>query len=236
MIEVRRGQDRGRAELGWLDSRHSFSFGTYFDPAQMGFGALRVINEDRVKAGAGFDQHGHQNMEIISYVIAGQLEHRDSLGNGSVISPGDVQRMTAGTGIMHSEYNPSEQEPVHFLQIWIIPETQDLEPGYQQLTFTQQDKLGRLLAVGSRDGHDGTVTIHQDVTLYASLLSDQHHITHKLDPRRQAWVQVVNGAVRVNGTPLAAGDGAKLTSEDALLLQGQLSQPSELLLFDLQKT
>ncbi|MCS6813852.1 MAG: pirin family protein, partial [Cyanobacteria bacterium] len=173
MITIRSAHDRGVANFGWLDSRHTFSFGNYYDPNHMGFATLRVINEDKVAPGQGFDTHGHRDMEIISYVLAGRLEHKDSIGTGSVIRPGDVQRMSAGTGILHSEFNASQTEPVHFLQIWILPEQRGIQPGYEQKTFTDEEKQGQLRLVGSRDGRDGSITIHQDVNLYASLLTDR---------------------------------------------------------------
>ena len=207
MIAIRHAEDRGLANLGWLNSRHSFSFGQYYDPNFMGFGPLRVINEDRVQPGQGFDTHGHQDMEIISYVLDGALEHKDSLGNGSVIRPGDVQRMTAGTGVRHSEFNASDSDPVHFLQIWILPEQDGLKPGYEQQTFSDQERRGRLRLVGSRDGRDGSVTIHQDVDLYATVLADGQRVGHELAGGRRAWVQVARGSVKLNERQLYPGDG-----------------------------
>lgn len=231
MIEVRHAAERGRADMGWLDSRHSFSFGHYHDPAHMGFRALRVINEDRVVGGAGFPPHPHRDMEIISYVLDGGLAHQDTLGNSSTILPGDVQRMSAGTGIRHSEYNASPHDPVHFLQIWILPEARGQAAGYEQKTFSEEEKRGRLRLVGSRDGREGSVTIHQDVDLYASLLAGGESVGLPLRAGRGAWVQVVRGAVTVNGVALAAGDGASLTDEPALEVVA--GEDAELLVFDL---
>jgi quercetin 2,3-dioxygenase len=232
MIQVRPAAERGIANFGWLDSRHSFSFGDYYDPNHMGFGPLRVINEDRVRAGAGFDTHGHRDMEIISYVLDGALEHKDSIGTGSVIRPGDVQRMSAGTGIRHSEFNHSKTEPVHFLQIWLLPGRDGIKPGYEQKTFGDADKRGRLRLLASPDGRDGSVTVHQDAQLYATLLDDGQCVTHTLAPARRAWVQVVRGAVDVNGKALAAGDGAAISNEREAAITA-LADGSEVLLFDL---
>src|SRR5215218_9021339 len=190
MITVRPSDERGVANLGWLDSRHTFSFGHYFDPEHMGFGVLRVINEDRVTPGAGFGTHGHKDMEIISYVLEGALEHKDSIGTGSVIRPGDVQVMSAGSGIRHSEYNHSQNEPVHFLQIWVIPDRQGIAPRYDQKRFTDADKRGRLALVGSPDGEAGSIVIHQDARIYASLLNNTETVTHTLRTGRRAWLQV----------------------------------------------
>jgi quercetin 2,3-dioxygenase len=231
MITIRPGDERGVASFGWLDSRHSFSFGHYYDPNHMGFGVLRVINEDRVKPGAGFETHGHRDMEIISYVLTGALEHKDSLGTGSVIRPGEVQRMTAGTGIRHSEYNPSKTDPVHFLQIWILPEREDLAPGYEQKTIPGADRRGRLRLIGSRDGREGSVTIHQDVDLYAGLFGAGESAWLDLRPGRNAWVQVARGEVDVNGARLNAGDGAAITDAEAVEIGGRKS--GEVLVFDM---
>lgn len=228
---IRKSEDRGVASLGWLNSRHSFSFGHYHDPKHMGFGPLRVINEDRVSPGGGFPTHPHSDMEIISYVLDGALEHKDSLGTGSVIRPGDVQRMTAGTGVRHSEFNASNSEPVHFLQIWVLPERRGLQPGYEQKTFTTADKRGKWLLVGSPDGRDGSVTIHQDVDLYASLLEPGESLSHVFKAGRGAWLQVVRGAVRFDGEQLAAGDGMAVEEIAELRLDAEAS--SEVLLFDL---
>lgn len=232
MITIRPSQERGNAYFRWLDSRHTFSFGEYFDPNHMGFGNLRVINEDKVIAGEGFATHGHRDMEIISYVLAGGLEHKDSLGTGSVIRPGDVQRMSAGTGIMHSEYNASKTDPVHFLQIWILPEKKGISPSYEQKTFSDEEKRGKLRLVGARDGRDGSVTIHQDVDLYATLLNEGETVTHLLAEGRVAWVQVTRGGVQLNSHTLAAGDGAAIADENQITLQGT-STDTEVLLFDM---
>ncbi len=230
--ETRRAQDRGRANFGWLDSRHTFSFGQYHDPQHMGFGPLRVINEDRVAPGRGFDTHGHQDMEILSYVIDGELAHKDSIGTGSVIRPGDLQRMTAGTGVRHSEFNASQTAPVHFLQIWLLPERAGLAPGYEQKSFSRADKLNRLKPIGSRDGQGGSVTIHQDVGLYATVLEAGSSVRHALAAGRKGWIQVVRGSVQVGATRLDAGDGAALEGAASIELQG-LAAESEALLFDL---
>jgi len=232
MIEIRHAGERGTAKLGWLDSRHTFSFGDYHDPRYMGFGPLRVINEDRVRQGRGFDTHGHRDMEIVSYVLEGALEHKDSIGTGSVIRPGDVQRMSAGTGVRHSEFNPSPNEPVHFLQIWLQPDREGITPSYEQKNFTDDDKRGRLRLVASPDGRDGSVVIHQDAAIYASLLNDDEQVTHTLRPGRKGWVQVARGAVEVNGEVLGAGDGAAIADETRLIFTAR-SDDAEFLLFDL---
>lgn len=231
MITIRHREDRGVAQMGWLDSRHSFSFGHYHDPRQMGFRALRVINEDRVIPGAGFPTHGHANMEIVSYVLDGALEHKDSLGTGSVIRPGEVQRMSAGRGIRHSEYNASQSDSAHFLQIWILPEAHGLAPSYEQKAYPEAEKRGNLRLVGSKDGRDGSVTIHQDVDLYAALLDGEESASLSLRPGRHAWVQVARGQVHVNGTLLKEGDGAALTDEEAVILDR--ADVAEVLVFDL---
>lgn len=231
MIAVRRGEERGRAEFDWLDSRHSFSFGHYHDPAHMGFRSLRVINEDRVAPGGGFAKHGHADMEIISYVLAGALEHRDSLGTGAVIRPGEVQRMTAGTGILHSEFNASKIEPVHFLQIWILPERKGLAPGYEQRSYPAAERQNRLRLVAARDGRDGSVTVHQDVSLYAVLLAPDQRVEHRLADGRRGWLQVARGAVEASGVRLSAGDGAAIAEEPAVAIRGM--EDAEILLFDL---
>jgi hypothetical protein len=231
MIDIRRAEERGTANLGWLYSKHSFSFGHYFDPRFMGFGTLRVINEDRVQPGGGFDTHGHRDMEIISYVVDGALEHKDSIGTGSVIRPGEVQRMSAGSGIRHSEFNPSDEDKVHFLQIWILPEAEGLEPSYEQKEFPAAEKRGRLRLVGSRDGREGSVTIHQDVDLYAALLDGGDALTFSPAPERKVWVQVVRGNLTVNGAELREGDGAAAVSEATLTIRAD--DDSEILLFDL---
>lgn len=231
MITIRNRDERGAVNMGWLNSKHSFSFGHYYDPAHMGFRALRVINDDRVIPGAGFPTHGHADMEIVSYVLDGALEHKDTLGTSSVIRPGDVQRMSAGSGIRHSEYNASKKDPVHFLQIWILPNEEGMVPGYEQKAFEREEKQGRLRLVGSKDGRDGSVTIHQDVDLYATLLDEGDSVTHELRPGRHAWVQVARGQVRLNGAVLKEGDGAAISNESALTLDGVVS--AEVLLFDL---
>jgi redox-sensitive bicupin YhaK (pirin superfamily) len=219
------------ANFGWLDSRHTFSFGQYYDPKYMGFGPLRVINEDRVTPGQGFGTHGHSDMEIISYVLDGALEHQDSMGNGSVIRPGDVQRMSAGTGVRHSEYNASKTDPVHFLQIWILPEQDGIEPSYEQKYFSAEDKRGRLRLIGSRDGREGSVTIHQDADLYASVLADGETVRHELAAGRKGWVQVARGSVTVNGEQVRAGDGVALEGPSLVELTG--TSDTEVLLFDM---
>ena len=232
MISVRHAAERGTANFGWLDSRHTFSFGDYHDPEQMGFGALRVINEDRVSPGQGFGTHGHRDMEIISYVLEGALEHKDSIGTGSVIRPGDVQIMSAGTGIRHSEFNHSKTEPVHFLQIWVVPDRQGIAPRYEQKTFPDADKRGRLRLVGSSDGRDGSVVIHQDVKLFAAILNNAEEVTQALPTDRKGWLQVVRGAVVMNGRDLHAGDGAAVESEPAVTVTAK-TDGAEILVFDL---
>ena len=231
MLSIRRAEDRGPSKTGWLDSKHTFSFGHYQDPAQMGFGPLRVINEDRVIPGAGFDTHAHRDMEIISYVLEGALEHKDSIGTGSVIRPGEVQRMSAGTGVRHSEFNASETDPVHFLQIWILPEREGLTPSYEQKAFPEMEKRGRLRLVGSRDGRDGSVIIHQDADLYAGHFDAGEGASFDLRPGRGAWVQVARGAISLNGEPLAAGDGAAIKDVDTIEIEGR--EDAEVLVFDL---
>lgn len=228
---IRRSDERGPTRIDWLDSRHTFSFGDYNDPRFMGFGPLRVINEDRVTPGQGFHPHGHRDMEIVSYVLDGALAHKDSLGNGSVIRPGDVQRMSAGTGITHSEFNASKTDPVHFLQIWIIPEARGIAPGYEQKNFTDTDKRGRLRLVGSRDAREGSVTLHQDVDLYAGLFNEGEKASLSLRPGRLAWVQVARGEVSVNGETLKAGDGAALKDATRLDIAGR--KDAEVLVFDM---
>ena len=231
MITLRRAQDRGHANHGWLDSYHTFSFADYYDPREMGFGPLRVINEDRVQAGRGFGTHGHRDMEIITYVLDGALEHKDSLGTGSVIEPGDVQRMSAGTGVLHSEYNHSQRDLVHFLQIWIEPRQRGVQPGYEQKRFSVAQKQGRLRLVASPDGADGSVRIHQDAWVYASVLDGGDVVSYALPAGHKAYVHVARGAVELNGQPLAAGDGAKISGESELRF-GK-GQQAELLLFDM---
>jgi len=229
-MEIRHAEERGFADHGWLRSFHTFSFADYHDPHHMGFYSLRVINEDRVQPGRGFGTHSHRDMEIISYVLAGALEHKDSLGNGSIIRPGDVQRMSAGTGVTHSERNPSATELVHFLQIWILPERLGLAPGYEQKAFPPATRQGQLRLVASADGRDGSVTVHQDVSLYAALLGAGDPLRHQVDAGRHAWVHVASGAVTVNGTRLGAGDAAAVNDPGALDIAGLA--PAELLVFD----
>lgn len=232
MITLRRADDRGHANHGWLDSLHSFSFADYHDPAHMGFGPLRVINEDRVAPGMGFGTHSHRDMEIVSYVLEGELAHKDSIGTGSTIVPGDVQRMSAGCGVSHSEFNPSPKNPVHFLQIWIEPDMRGIAPSYEEAHVSIEDKRGRLaLIAGPRDS-GAAVTIQQNAKLYASILEGDDRVAHELLPRRRAYVHVIRGALSVNATPLAAGDAAKIESETRVLLD-RASSGTEVLLFDL---
>jgi len=231
MIQIRRSEDRGRADFGWLDSRHTFSFGEYYDPAHMGFRSLRVINEDRVRPGRGFGTHAHRDMEIVSYVLAGNLAHKDSMGNGSVLTAGDVQRMSAGTGVRHSEMNPSPDEPVHFLQIWIIPEREGLDPSYEEIHVPDEDKRGGLRLIASGKGQHGALKIHQDVDLYATVLESGKHTRLDLRPGRHAWVQVVRGEVSLNGHALGAGDGSAVSEEAAIELAAR--SETEALVFDL---
>jgi quercetin 2,3-dioxygenase len=230
MITVRPANHRGHSKTGWLDSRHTFSFADYYDPSHMGFGALRVINDDRVSASSGFGAHPHRDMEIISYVLSGALGHKDSMGNGSTIRPGDVQRMSAGTGVVHSEWNHSKTEPVHFLQIWIIPSQRNLAPSYEQQRFAPEALRDQLRVVASPDGRDGSVTIHQDAALYVTKLSSGRGVTHTLAPGRRAWVQVARGEVSLNGTALGEGDGAAVTDDAQLSIQA--NRDAEVLVFD----
>jgi redox-sensitive bicupin YhaK (pirin superfamily) len=232
MITVRPAEERGLANLGWLKSRHSFSFGDYHDPRHMGFGPLRVINEDRVEPGAGFDTHGHRDMEIVSYVLEGALEHKDSIGTGSVIRPGEVQRMTAGTGIRHSEFNPSQTEPVHFLQIWLFPKQEGLKPGYEQKSFPSGGKHNTLRLVVSPDGAEGSVLIHQDARIYDASLDEGARVTHRLAKGRRAWLQVVRGSLDLDGEWLRTGDGAAIEATDSITVAAHDPQ-TEILLFDL---
>jgi len=231
MNAVRKSSERGYADHGWLKSFHTFSFAGYYDPKHMGFGPLRVINEDRVAAGQGFGTHPHRDMEIISYVLGGELEHKDSMGTGSVIRPGDVQRMSAGTGVSHSEYNPSRQKPLHFLQIWIEPAVTGIEPSYEQKFFAPEEKRGKLRLVASPDGRDGSVLVHQDAKLYAALLDGDDKVSHKLADGRKAYVHVARGAVTVNGQPLGAGDALKASGESEILIEN--GEKAEVLLFDM---
>jgi redox-sensitive bicupin YhaK (pirin superfamily) len=232
VITIRPSNQRGSANLGWLDTRHSFSFSTYYDPRHMGFGPLRVINEDKISPSQGFGTHGHRDMEIVTYVLKGALKHEDSLGNGSIIRPGDVQRMSAGTGIMHSEFNASETEPVHLLQIWLLPAINGIDPGYEQIYIDPVEKRGRLRLIGSQDGRDGSVTIHQDVSLYSGVLGDGDRVTHTLAEGRIGWLQVAQGSVELNGQALTAGDGAAVQDLQDLTLASTAPE-TELLLFDM---
>lgn len=232
MMTLRPAAERGHARFDWLDSRHSFSFGHYHDPRHMGFRSLRVINEDRVEPGRGFGTHGHADMEIVSYVLSGALEHKDSLGTGAIIRPGEVQRMTAGSGITHSEFNPSASEPVHFLQIWILPERKGLKPGYEQIAFAPQEKQGRFRLVAARDGRDGAVTIHQDAEIHSALLAVGDETRFVFRPGRHGWVQIARGGpVEVNGVAMVAGDGLAVSAETELGFRAKGA--AEILLFDL---
>ena len=230
-MEIRRASERGHAQHGWLDSFHSFSFADYHDPDHMGFGPLRVINEDRVQPGMGFGTHGHRDMEIITYVLAGKLEHKDSIGTGSVIAPDDVQAMSAGRGVRHSEFNPSPDEPTHFLQIWIEPNVNGIEPRYQQTHIANDDKRGTLRLIASPDGAEGSVQIRQDARVYAALLAGEDAVSHAVAPGRRVYVHVVRGSADVNGTALSAGDAAKI--EDETTVRVDRATAAEILLFDL---
>jgi hypothetical protein len=232
MIQIRPAKERGHANHGWLDTYHTFSFSDYYDPKFMGFRSLRVINEDWVKPGYGFPTHPHRDMEIITYVLEGSLEHKDSMGTGSVIRPGEVQKMSAGTGVRHSEFNHSKSEPVHLLQIWILPEKEGLKPMYEQKTIPAEEKQGKLRLVGSPKGGNGSVTISQDVELYATELAAGQSVEHTLEKGRYAWLQVARGKITVNGQELQAGDGAAISAEPKLQLAG-VGDSSEVLLFDL---
>jgi quercetin 2,3-dioxygenase len=232
MITIRPAADRGTTQIDWLDSRHSFSFGDYYDPRNMGFGPLRVINEDFVQPGMGFGMHPHRDMEIITYIVSGALEHKDSLGTGSVIRPGDVQRMTAGTGIRHSEFNPSRKDTVHLLQIWILPERTGLTPSYEQKTVAAVERTNRLRLIASPDGRNSSVTIHQQADVYAALLEPGKTVQHELPAGRNAWLQLIRGDITLNGKALKPGDGATVENEQHLEIAAQ--DAAELLLFDLQ--
>lgn len=231
MIRFRDRMARGPSNFGWLDSRHTFSFGGYRDPAHMGFRSLRVINEDRVIPGAGFPTHSHRDMEILSYVLEGELGHKDSLGNGATIRPGEVQRMSAGTGISHSEYNASKTDGVHFLQIWIVPERAGLPPGYEQKAFPVEERRGKLRLVADRNGADGAVTVHQDARLFVTNLAPGEQVGHALAARRGAWVQVARGVIGLNGTEMRQGDGAAVEDEESITIAAETD--AEVLLFDL---
>ncbi len=231
MLQILKNNQRGAADHGWLQSNHSFSFGHYYNPNEMGFGPLLVINEDRVQPSRGFGTHGHDNMEIISYVLNGALEHKDSMGNGSVIRNGDVQRMSAGRGVLHSEFNHSSTERVHFLQIWIAPNVRDIEPSYEEKHFDAASKTGRLRLIASADGRDGSVLIHQDASVYASILNADHQLTYTLSPDRTAYVHLIRGQVEINGIPLQTGDAIKIREESLLEIRNAVE--AELMLFDL---
>ena len=231
MIHHRRAAERGHAEHGWLDSWHSFSFADYYDPAHMGFGPLRVINEDRVQPGMGFGTHGHRDMEIVSYVLEGELSHRDNIGNGSIIAPGDVQRMTAGRGVMHSEFNPSDKNPVHFLQIWIEPDARGLAPSYEQKRIDLAQRRGRLALIASPDGRDGSVTVHQDVQVYAAELNGDERVEQEIAAGRRGYVHVARGSVALDAERLGAGDAAKIEGPARIVLAH--GEAAEILLFDL---
>jgi redox-sensitive bicupin YhaK (pirin superfamily) len=233
MLTIRRSEDRGHFDHGWLDTRHTFSFADYRDQRFMGFSDLRVINEDRVKPGQGFGTHGHRDMEILSYVLEGELGHRDSMGNGSIIRPGDVQRMSAGTGVTHSEQNPSREHPVHFLQIWILPAAGGIRPGYEQRAFPVEERRGRLRVLASADGRDGSVTIHQDAAMLGAILAPGDRVRHQIPAGRVAWVQLARGEVAVNGQRLRAGDGLSAVEEAALEVVGEGSGDADVLVFDL---
>ncbi len=231
MITIRRSKERGHFDHGWLNTYHTFSFDQYYDPRYMGFRSLRVINDDFVAPGRGFPMHGHRDMEIITYILEGALKHADSMGNGSVIRPGDVQRMTAGTGVRHSEQNASDQERVHLLQIWILPNAESLTPGYEQKAFSEDDRRGQLRLIASNDGRDDSVHLNQDVSLFASILSEGEEISRVRDPARYAWIQVARGAVEVHGERADQGDGVVVVGESGLKIRA--TEPAEILLFDL---
>jgi redox-sensitive bicupin YhaK (pirin superfamily) len=232
-VKIRRAKERGHAQHGWLESYHTFSFADYYDEKFMGFGDLRVINEDRVQPGRGFGTHAHRDMEIISYVLDGQLQHRDSLGTGSIIRPGEVQRMTAGTGITHSEFNPSRDELLHFLQIWIVPARAGLEPGYEQKAFPGKERQGALRLVASTDGRDGSVTVHQDVNVYATLLDDEEYVRYAIPHGRATWIHVAQGGAELNGTGLDAGDAAAFREDGTVDVVGR--EWADVLIFDLSQ-
>jgi redox-sensitive bicupin YhaK (pirin superfamily) len=231
MINIRKSNERGRANHGWLDTHFTFSFADYFDPEHVQFRTLRVMNDDRVAGGGGFPMHPHRDMEIVTYVLEGALEHRDSMGNGSVIKPGDVQYMSAGSGVTHSEFNPSKTKPVHLYQIWMLPEKKGLKPAYDQKNFSETEKRGKLRLLASPDGRDGSLKIRQDNELYATVLGKGDSVKHALKPERHAYVQVARGSVELNGQQLAEGDGAAISAEKAVELTGV--KDSEVLLFDL---
>lgn len=231
MIKIRKSEERGHANHGWLKSHHTFSFAGYQDPEQMGFRSLRVMNEDRVQAGRGFGTHSHNDMEIVSYVLEGELEHKDSMGNGEVLRPGEFQRITAGTGIKHSEFNPSKESPTHFYQIWLLPERIDLEPGYEQKAFDASKRQNKMQLVASRDGSDGSITIFQDAKIYLIDLSGGIEVKHEIPHGRHSWVQMLRGTASLNGQALQAGDAAAISDELAIQLKSD--QTAELMIFDL---
>jgi redox-sensitive bicupin YhaK (pirin superfamily) len=231
MITVRPASERGQGQYGWLDTRHTFSFNNYHDPRHTSFRVLRVMNEDWIAPGQGFGTHGHRDMEIVTYVLEGALAHKDSLGNGSVLRPGEFQRMTAGTGIEHSEFNPSDLEPVHLYQIWLFPERRGLAPSYDQRAFADLDRKGKLRVVASPDGRDGSLTIHQDAEVFLATLDAGNQVTHQLAPGRHAWIQVLRGGVKLRDVPLSAGDGAAISDESLVTLIAP--QSSEVMVFDL---
>jgi redox-sensitive bicupin YhaK (pirin superfamily) len=231
MITIRKSEERGHFDLGWLETYHTFSFDQYYDPAHTHFRSLRVINEDRVQPTSGFPTHSHRDMEIITYILSGALEHRDSMGTGSVIRPGDVQRMSAGTGVSHSEFNPSDTELVHLLQIWILPRERDLTPSYEQKFFREEERRGKLRLIASEDGRDGSVTINQDASVFATILDAGQTVVHSLDENRYAWLQVARGTIRLNEAELKQGDGAAVSKESSLTIAAH--DQAEILLFDL---
>ncbi len=232
MITVRQSQARGNANFGWLDSKHTFSFGNYYDPKYMGFRHLRVINEDKIDPSRGFPTHGHRDMEIITYVLDGALEHKDSMGNGSIIRPGDVQRMSAGTGVAHSEFNASKTDPLHLLQIWIVPEKKGIEPSYEEKHFSLSETQGKLTLIASGDGRENAVKIHQDTDLYAAVLKEGDRLNYSLNSDRSLWLQIARGSVKINGQPLNNGDGAAIAQEEKINLVST-NNNTEILLFDL---
>jgi redox-sensitive bicupin YhaK (pirin superfamily) len=231
MIQIRHAAERGHFDHGWLDTYHTFSFADYYDPAHMGFRALRVINDDRVDPGQGFGMHGHRDMEIITYVLEGALEHRDSMGNGSLLRPGELQHMTAGTGVRHSEFNPSDREPVHLYQIWLLPDRKGLRPSYEQKAFSEEERRGKLRLVASPDGKQGSLMIHQDARLYLAMLKAGETVSHPVNPGRHAWVQVLRGRVTLNDHLLSAGDGAAVSQEEKLVIGATAN--AEIMVFDL---
>lgn len=231
-MKIRKSEDRGHADHGWLKSKHTFSFANYYDPEHMGYGTLRVINEDKVAPGAGFGMHSHQNMEIISYVLGGALEHKDTIGTGSVIQPGDIQRMSAGTGIAHSEYNHSKSKNVHFLQVWFVPKKLNIKPSYEQRSFSKEEKIGRLKLVVSETGREGSVSINQDIDMYVGLMENSNHvISHELKDNRNAWVYIARGSVELNGEALKAGDGAAMDIGEVLEFKN--AKNAEVIVFDM---